>query len=162
MRAKSTAIVTMIVLLGAYSVSTAATYYVATNGSDSNPGTESQPWRTVTYAAQQVGAGDTVYIRQGTYNERLVVQSSGAVGNWSIFASYTGETATLDGTGISLADWEGVIDLSGHSYVRIEGLTVTNSQGSGIYADQSAHLVIQGCTTNDTASSGIGIWSSRR
>lgn len=48
-------------------VSDAATYYVATNGSDSNSGTEAQPWRTLQKAAASVQAGDTVGIRAGDY-----------------------------------------------------------------------------------------------
>lgn len=44
-------------------------YYVAKNGNDSNPGTESQPWRTIQKAAETLVAGDTVYIKAGTYNE---------------------------------------------------------------------------------------------
>lgn len=47
----------------------AATYYVATTGSNSNPGTSSQPWRNVKYAVSKMVAGDTTYVRGGTYNE---------------------------------------------------------------------------------------------
>jgi hypothetical protein len=46
-----------------------ATYYVATTGSNSNPGTEKQPWQTVAYAVASMVAGDTTYVRGGTYNE---------------------------------------------------------------------------------------------
>ena len=47
----------------------AATYYVTTNGNNGNPGTSSQPWRTVAYAVSRMSAGDTTYVRGGTYNE---------------------------------------------------------------------------------------------
>lgn len=47
----------------------AATYYVATNGNNSNPGTSSQPWRTIAYAVSKMGAGDTTYVQGGTYKE---------------------------------------------------------------------------------------------
>lgn len=50
----------------------AATYYVATTGNNGNPGTSSQPWRTVAYAASKMVAGDTTYVRGGTYNEGLI------------------------------------------------------------------------------------------
>ena len=50
----------------------AATYYVATSGNNSNPGTSSQPWRTVAYAASKMVAGDTTYVRGGTYNEGVI------------------------------------------------------------------------------------------
>lgn len=47
----------------------AATYYVATSGNDSNSGTNSSPWRTVRYAVSKMVAGDTTYVRGGTYTE---------------------------------------------------------------------------------------------
>lgn len=50
-------------------VTYAATYYVATTGNNSNPGTSSQPWRTVAYAASKMVAGDTTYVKGGTYSE---------------------------------------------------------------------------------------------
>ncbi len=49
-----------------------ATYYVATTGSDTNPGTEKQPWRTVAYAVDTMNAGDTTYVQGGTYNEGII------------------------------------------------------------------------------------------
>jgi len=50
----------------------AATYYVATNGNNSNSGTSSSPWRTVAYAASKMVAGDTTYVKGGTYKEGLI------------------------------------------------------------------------------------------
>lgn len=50
----------------------AATYYVATTGSNSNPGTEKNPWGTVAYAVNKMVAGDTTYVMAGTYNEGLI------------------------------------------------------------------------------------------
>src|SRR5262249_45232346 len=47
---------------------TGNTYYVATNGNDSNPGTISQPFRTIKKGIGILNAGDTLYIRSGTYN----------------------------------------------------------------------------------------------
>ena len=43
-----------------------ATYYVAQdepNSSDENPGSEQQPWKTLTPAAETAQEGDTVYIK---------------------------------------------------------------------------------------------------
>jgi hypothetical protein len=51
----------------------AATYYVATSGNNSNPGTSSQPWRTVRHAVSKMAAGDTTYVRGGTYTESGIV-----------------------------------------------------------------------------------------
>lgn len=42
-----------------------ANYYVASTGSDRNPGTKARPWQTVKKAAITLVAGDTVLIREG-------------------------------------------------------------------------------------------------
>src|SRR5450759_2963509 len=44
------------------------TYYVSTTGSDTNPGTLSQPWKTIQKAVNTVVAGDTIYVRGGQYD----------------------------------------------------------------------------------------------
>jgi Right handed beta helix region/Protein of unknown function (DUF1565) len=46
-------------------------FYVSTTGSDSNPGTPSLPWRTIGHAMGTLTAGQTAYIRAGTYEEAL-------------------------------------------------------------------------------------------
>ena len=48
-------------------VATATTYYVATTGNDANPGTQSQPFATMTKGISVLQAGDTLYVRAGSY-----------------------------------------------------------------------------------------------
>src|SRR4030042_2020171 len=69
----SVAVVTMIslCLFMNTAIATGSTYYVSTSGSDSNPGTLSQPWKTIQKAANTVTQGDTVNIRGGTYREKI-------------------------------------------------------------------------------------------
>ena len=52
----------IILLFLASSVSRATTYYVAKNGSDSNPGTQESPFLSIQHAANSVSAGDTVIV----------------------------------------------------------------------------------------------------
>jgi len=68
-----------------------ATYYVATSGSDANPGTEAQPWRTIKKAAVTLLAGDTVYVKAGTYNEKAFPKNSGKPGSYITFHPNTGK-----------------------------------------------------------------------
>jgi hypothetical protein len=52
-------------------------YYVATTGSNSNPGTQPRPWRTISYAAKRVKPGDTVLVAPGTYRENVLILTGG-------------------------------------------------------------------------------------
>ena len=63
--------------LAAFRVS-AATYYVATNGIDTNPGSLLSPWRTIAKASGILLPGDTVLVRGGVYGERITVGVSGS------------------------------------------------------------------------------------
>lgn len=66
------------------------TFYVATTGSDSNPGTESAPFKTIGYAASQALAnnyaskGTHVWINNGTYRESITVTGSKSETSWPI------------------------------------------------------------------------------
>ena len=56
----------------------ASNYYVATNGSDSWPGTEQQPFRTIKRGIDALAAGDTLLIKTGTYVEEIDISKSGS------------------------------------------------------------------------------------
>jgi hypothetical protein len=72
------------------------TYYVSTNGDDSNPGTEELPFRTLHHGVGGLAAGDTLYVRSGTYAEGLDAFPSGdSWANPVTLAAYPGETVTL-------------------------------------------------------------------
>jgi parallel beta-helix repeat protein len=87
---------TALFLFGSVTVQ-AATFYVATTGNDASPGTVSQPFRTLARGVNSLNAGDTLYIRGGTYDEAINVTSktSGSAGNYYTIAGYPGETVTL-------------------------------------------------------------------
>ncbi len=93
------------------SSSSSNTYYVAKTGSDSNPGTESQPWLTIQKAANTLVAGDTAYVKAGTYNEQVIPSRSGSSGAWISYKAYPGDTVIIDGSGLS-------IGLAGMFYIR--------------------------------------------
>ena len=106
--------------------------FVATNGSDSNDGlTVSTPWKTVQKAANSAQPGDVVCVRAGTYNEKVTINVSGTAGAYITFQSYPGETAVLDGTGITVpADDNGMIFVQDKAYLIIKGFEVRNYKTS--------------------------------
>ena len=140
-------------------------YYVAPTGSDSNPGTEAEPWQTIQKAADTLVAGDTVYIKAGTYEEQVIAQQSGSAGNPITYAAYPGDEVTIDGAGVSLPPYEtGLFVVEDRSHIKVSGLRIMNAgpneNNAGIYVDNSSHIVVENNDTYNTVSSGIGVWGS--
>lgn len=80
-----------------------ATFYIAAAGSDSNPGTQAQPWATVTKVnAQSPNPGDTFLFNGGdTFSNQLVPPASGSAGNPITYASYGTGQAIINATNVS-------------------------------------------------------------
>jgi hypothetical protein len=112
----------------------AATYYVATNGSDSNPGTITQPWASWQKGFSSLLPGDILYIRGGNYTRMYgsghgvrISSRSGTSSSPITVLAYPGEKPVLDCA--SLASTAGVkygILMSSSNYWNIKGLTVKN------------------------------------
>ncbi len=146
-----------IVLLLQTQFSSAATSYVDrnhTSSNDANPGTQDLPWRTLQHAAETAVAGDTVYIRAGTYNEHVYIENAGdAVNGHIIFSAYPGETPILDGTGVTDSQ-NGII--IANPYIKLLGLELTNWQDNAIWIENSSFFEISDCVVHDIAF-GIGV-----
>ncbi|UUZ97700.1 right-handed parallel beta-helix repeat-containing protein [Paenibacillus sp. P25] len=114
------------IINGAYAAGT--NYYVSPSGSDTNPGTINAPWRTIQKAAKTAGPGSIVNVRGGTYKEKVVFAKSGsAVAGPIVFQSYPGETAIVDGTGLSVTDASSALfTLEDKSYITIRGFELRN------------------------------------
>ena len=153
-------LVHIILLIFSFSIY-ANTYYVATSGSDTNPGTETQPWASIQKAANTLMAGDTVFIKAGTYHERVIIQNSGTSNHHIVFSNYQSDTVIIDGDGISWGgSWNGLFDISDKSYIQIHGLQVKNANYGGFWIENSDHIIVEHCYTYNTFSSGIGVWNS--
>jgi alpha-N-arabinofuranosidase len=77
----------------------AATYIVAPNGNDSNPGTEAQPFRTIQKAADVMQAGDACLIRGGEYREKIVPPRGGSSEQARItYRAYRDENPVVKGS----------------------------------------------------------------
>ena len=143
--------ISLLVTLSFYAPAMAAVYYVSPSGSDTNPGTMVQPWQHIAYATcggdiewcPQVGtnpnklqAGDTLYVRGGTYYERNIrIDNSGAAGSPITITNYPGETPIVDG-GFT----NSVIMASGNLP---EYSFLINSPGSG-YTSGAANVAVTG------------------
>ncbi|MFA4904693.1 MAG: DUF1565 domain-containing protein [Desulfobaccales bacterium] len=80
----------------------AATYYVdAVNGNDGNSGlTTAEAWKRLTKATGSTAAGDTVYVKPGTYNAALLETFPITITN-SFFVATPAYQATIEESGAS-------------------------------------------------------------
>lgn len=96
----------------AVNVAPAATFYVAgqnPSSSDENPGSESQPWRTVSRAASVLEPGDTVLIDSGIYRERVSPVRGGSGKDAPItYRAAEGAAPVIKGSDIWRPDWKPV------------------------------------------------------
>jgi pectate lyase len=92
----------------------ASTFYIATNGLDTNLGTSNAPFATITRAQTAAASGDTVYLRGGTYylnNTHLTLTNSA----WAIvhninksgvsYLAFPGERPVFDLSAVSPTGW---------------------------------------------------------
>ena len=105
----------------------AAERYVSPDGSDSASGTLSAPWKTIQKAANTAKAGDTVYVRAGTYVERVQVNVTGTATAPIVIRNYEGETPVMDLSSLTPgADLTAAIRITGKNYVTIQGFEICN------------------------------------
>lgn len=124
----------------------AATYYVAPNGSDTNPGTITAPWQTWQKAFSSLAPGDILYVRGGNYTGMydsghgvFISSRSGSSSAVITVMAYPGEVPVLDCSSLSAS--AGVnfgILMRSCNYWNLKGLTLKNvreynnlSQSSG-------------------------------
>lgn len=107
---------------GAY----AATYYVSINGSDSNSGTSVAPWKTFSKAFSVMAGGDTLIVKNGTYNYAMIDPPSGSPGQYTVIKAENDGGAIIDGQH-SISVYPGsVLNINNRSYIRVEGFKFVN------------------------------------
>jgi len=101
-------------------VSAAANLYVSTSGSDSNPGTQAAPFRTIAKGSRAATAGTTVHVAPGTYTETIRTNQRGTASSRIRFVSdvkWGAKILPSNPTGESVWDVRG-------SYIDIDGFNV--------------------------------------
>jgi len=170
---------TLLIALGLSicSAASATTYYVATNGNNSNPGTISAPWATWGHAfnSTAVRPGDTVYFRGGVYpmtSDNLSypyaagcgynVSRDGTSGSNICYFAYPGEKPVLDcGNIIPAGRNSRAIWGNDMNYVHFKGLTVRNvrqtSADVNVYGwvIEGRNILVEGCTVYNCGGRGF-------
>ena len=161
-------------------------YYVdQVNGSDSNDGSSSSPWKTITYASRNANSSvsTTIYIAAGTYDlangEQLpitvpdgmtldgsdpstcIIDGSGGTSGLFFCQSITTtlKDMTIQNGTSSLASQAGGITLDNNADVTIESCTITSNTGQqagGILAEDSTLTMTDSVISNNTATGNGG------
>jgi hypothetical protein len=121
----------------------AATYYVATTGSDTNPGTLSQPFLSLQRGVNAAAAGDTIIVRDGTYgggcsstdSYAVSINKAGTSSAWITLKAENQWRATLDAQNAC----HSFINLGGSAaYWVIQDFRVINGYSGGIWSNSGA------------------------
>ncbi|MEI6752277.1 MAG: right-handed parallel beta-helix repeat-containing protein [Paludibacter sp.] len=98
-------------------------FYVDPTGNDANVGTINLPWKTIYKAANTLTAGQTAYVRGGTYTGSVSFKNSGMVGNLIALIAYPGEKPIIEGQGSAST----LINLNNLSYIKVSGFQLQNA-----------------------------------
>jgi hypothetical protein len=171
-------LLSLFIPMNIYSVG--STYYVSTTGDDgTGTGTIGNPWLTIQKGVDELIAGDTLYVRGGTYAERVQIHDLvGDLTHWTTVSNYPGETAIIDGNGLyapmqiyddeyllvngfeiknSTTRW-GIGATDELHYITLSNLTIHNTQAGAIYLSYDdtynvghiTNILIDSCHTYDT------------
>lgn len=136
----------------------AADYYVSPSGSDSGTGTISSPWKSIQVAVNQVAAGDTIYLRAGTFSPTTNIQitKSGTSSAPITMTAYGSESVTIDGEALpgtpygldeSLPNAErGILHIEGANYWKFYKITLINGP-YGVYSRDSSNNYYESIVT---------------
>jgi hypothetical protein len=116
-----------------------ATLYVSTSGSDSYPGTSSQPLRTIVKAYSLASAGSTIIVKAGTYTD----YNSG----WGL---HLGKSGTSSGPITLKSEVPGGAVIDGQN---------ASDRNVGLYIDGSYNIV-DGFEIKNGPKGGITIWAN--
>jgi hypothetical protein len=119
-----------------------ATYYVAVDGKDDNPGTVKRPLATIQKAQALVNPGDTVYIRGGVYHmvedqisQRLrgyacvtFLDKSGTPGKYISYLAYPKEKPVFEYSAVKPANFRVAAFYVTGSWIHLKGFEVTGVQ----------------------------------
>ena len=138
-----------------------ATYYMATSGgggSDGNPGTIGSPWATFAKTSVLV-AGDTLYVRAGTYNDAIagagigrypgrILNGGTSWANPITISAYPSETVTIKAFATSSANTK---------YVIVKDFIISQNDDTAVYIHLGHHCRVQGCTITNSNGGGHGL-----
>ncbi|MDD2611453.1 MAG: right-handed parallel beta-helix repeat-containing protein [Bacteroidales bacterium] len=121
--------------------------YVSALGNDSNTGTVNAPVKTIQKGLGLINPGDTVFVREGVYKEKISFNRSGNNNSYITLKAYPGEKATISGDGLSVNGDESLITLNAVSWITIEDLDICNFKTFNAWANVDG-IVVKGASNH--------------
>jgi parallel beta-helix repeat protein len=121
--------------------------YVSTTGSDSNPGSQSAPFKTISRAASVAKPSTTVHVAAGTYNGNVTTKVSGTATGRIRFVSTTKWGAKIVGSGTE-AMWT-----NNANFADIDGFDISGPGRLGI-VNYGSNTLVSGNHVHDLKISG--------
>ena len=137
-----------------------STYYVDPNGNDSNVGDINHPFKTIGKGVSTAVAGDTVYVRRGTYTYTgsstaitLPVKSGSSDTNRCSLIGYNGERPLIDFTAMTGTSADG-LKISG-SYWYVKGIDCKGAPHNGIQINAGSYNIVEFCSSYENRNTGV-------
>ncbi|MEM9466234.1 MAG: right-handed parallel beta-helix repeat-containing protein [Actinomycetota bacterium] len=166
------------------STPSATTHVDAATGSDSNPGTAAQPYRTIQRAVDRTGSGGTILVRGGDYRESVEIQDktihllahpdetvyltgSEAITSWSALEGGRWRSSGTPAAGLD-GNFQGVLidsdhPLAGHlAQVYVDGRELEQVGSAGAVDGDRFHVDGSGRVTIGTNPAGHYVEVSKR
>jgi hypothetical protein len=141
----------------------AATYFVATGGSDKNDGSSASPWLTLQKAADTVVPGDTVIVKDGAYAGWHVYGKKGTAAAPITFKAENPGRATLNAASPTASE-KSIVDMRGNAdstndYWVVDGFVIDGVNKSFMTLDCRwvNYCTFRNITTHGSNSRGLYI-----
>jgi pectate disaccharide-lyase len=138
---------------------TNGTFYVATDGNDTNSGTITQPLATLPKAISLAGPGAMIYVRGGThyYSSTIRIERSGSNGSPIRLLAYADEHPVINFTNQPYgAANRGILITTNGNWWEFKGLEVCYAGDNGIKVEGSHHRFEQ-CVFHHNGDTGLQI-----
>ena len=133
--------------------------FVSTTGSDADSGTYNHPYLTIQKAVSVAKAGDTIFIRAGSYANSTTINlsQSGTASNMIGLYAYPPDNARpfLNFSSMAYSSSNRGVNLAG-SYWHIKGLDIYRAGDNGIFTS-GLHNIIEFCAFHENRDGGCQI-----
>ncbi|MBN1788399.1 MAG: right-handed parallel beta-helix repeat-containing protein [Sedimentisphaerales bacterium] len=137
-------------------------YFVDPNGNDTTgDGSIGNPWQTIPKAVTAAGAGDTIYVRAGTFTYTgsttpvtLPAKSGASESNRCYLMGYNGERPLLDFSAMTGTSAEGLLITGSYWYVK--GIDCKGAPHNGIRVT-GTYNIVEFCSSYENRNTGVGV-----